>query len=34
MPTAVGAASGIPIIQCELNGKKVTSDRPIPECAN
>ena len=23
-----------PIIQCELNGKKVTSDRLIPECAH
>ena len=22
------------IISCELNGKKVTSDRPIPECVN
>jgi hypothetical protein len=22
------------IYQCELNGKKVTSDRPIPECIN
>ena len=22
------------IFQCEVNGKKVTSDRPIPECAN
>ena len=28
------AAPGIGIIQCELNGKKVTSDRPIPECVN
>jgi len=26
--------SGRPIIQCELNGKKVTSDRPIPECVH
>jgi hypothetical protein len=26
--------TGRPIIQCELNGKKVTSDRPIPECVN
>ena len=25
---------GVPIIQCDLNGKKVTSDRLIPECAN
>src|SRR6476619_1742221 len=31
---ARGATPGTPIIQCELNGKKVTSDRPIPECAN
>jgi hypothetical protein len=36
LPQAARAAepSGRPIIQCELNGKKVTSDRPIPECAN
>jgi len=35
VPAATRAAApGIPIIQCELNGKKVTSDRPIPECAN
>jgi len=27
-------APGRPIIQCELNGKKVTSDRPIPECVH
>ncbi|HSC63218.1 MAG TPA: hypothetical protein VLD35_06270 [Caldimonas sp.] len=26
--------SGRPIIQCDLNGKKVTSDRPIPECVH
>ena len=33
---AAGAAepSARPIIQCDLNGKKVTSDRPIPECFN
>src|SRR5436190_5747543 len=37
---AIGAApdaraeAGRPIIQCELNGKKVTSDRPIPECVH
>ena len=33
---AAGAAepSTRPIIQCDLNGKKVTSDRPIPECFN
>ena len=31
---ARGEAPGRPIIQCELNGKKVTSDRPIPECVN
>jgi hypothetical protein len=29
-----GDAPARPIIQCELNGKKVTSDRPIPECVN
>src|SRR5436190_9850312 len=29
-----GAEAGRPIIQCELNGKKVTSDRPIPECVH
>jgi hypothetical protein len=29
-----GEVPGRPIIQCELNGKKVTSDRPIPECVN
>src|SRR6476646_3443522 len=36
LPQASRAAepSARPIIQCELNGKKVTSDRPIPECAN
>jgi hypothetical protein len=37
IPLAVRAADqqpGRPIIQCELNGKKVTSDRPIPECVN
>jgi len=33
---AAGAAepSTRPIIECDLNGKKVTSDRPIPECFN
>ena len=31
---ARGEAPGRPIIQCELNGKKVTSDRPIPECVH
>ena len=36
LPQAARAAetSGRAIIQCEMNGKKVTSDRPIPECAN
>jgi hypothetical protein len=37
IPLAVRAAEqqpGRPIIQCELNGKKVTSDRLIPECFN
>ena len=35
LPAATRAAApGIPIIQCELNGKKVHSDRPIAECAN
>jgi hypothetical protein len=28
------AAEKTYIFQCEVNGKKVTSDRPIPECAN
>jgi len=36
--TSIGvpAAEGVKtyIYQCELNGKKVTSDRPIPECIN
>ena len=33
-PTARAAdpQPGRPIIQCELNGKKITSDRPIAEC--
>jgi len=31
---ARAAAPGVPIIQCELNGKKITSDRPIPECVS
>ncbi len=31
---AADAKSGPPIIQCELNGKKVTSDRSIPECVH
>jgi len=35
LPQAARAAdSGRPIIQCELNGKKVTSDRLISECHN
>src|SRR6476646_2779391 len=36
LPQASRAAepSARPIIQCELNGKKVTSDRLIPECHN
>jgi len=36
LPQATRAAEplGRPIIQCELNGKKVTSDRLIPECYN
>src|SRR6188768_116422 len=36
LPQAARAAESParPIIQCELNGKKVTSDRPIPECVN
>jgi len=36
LPQAARAAetSGRAIIQCEMNGKKVTSDRLIPECAN
>lgn len=35
LPQAVRAAdAGRPIIQCELNGKKVTSDRLIPECVH
>ena len=36
LPQAARAAepAGRPIIQCELNGKKVTSDRLIPECYN
>jgi hypothetical protein len=34
LPQASRAAdAGRPIIQCDLNGKKVTSDRLIPECA-
>src|SRR5205809_71376 len=33
-PHARAETSGRPIIQCELNGKKVTSDRPIPECVH
>jgi hypothetical protein len=31
---AAPAAEKAYIFQCEVNGKKVTSDRPIPECAN
>jgi hypothetical protein len=31
-PAADGAKTYI--FQCDLNGKKVTSDRPIPECIN
>ena len=35
LPAAARAATpGVPIIQCDLNGKKVHSDRPIAECAN
>ena len=35
LPQAARAADPArPIIQCELNGKKVTSDRLIPECYN
>jgi len=30
--TSRAADAGRPIIQCELNGKKLTSDRLIPEC--
>ncbi|MEO5844204.1 MAG: hypothetical protein ABIQ33_05135 [Caldimonas sp.] len=31
---AADAQAGRPIIQCELNGKRLTSDRPIPECVH
>ncbi len=36
LPEGARAAepAGRPIIQCELNGKKVTSDRLIPECVH
>jgi len=36
LPQVARAAepAGRPIIQCELNGKKVTSDRLIPECVH
>jgi len=35
LPQAVRAAeAGRPIIQCDVNGKKVTSDRLIPECVH
>jgi hypothetical protein len=35
LPQAVRASdTGRPIVQCELNGKKVTSDRLIPECVH